>query len=80
MTAFPGNLQERSISERSTVSGRTSSRNRPSTSRGSQCSRAARNARSPGENRGRVAPSCRCRTDLVSQHQDLRVLVPVTHR
>jgi hypothetical protein len=48
--------------QRSTVSGRTSRRNRPSTSLGSRCSRAARNARSPGQNRGRVLPSCRSRT------------------
>jgi hypothetical protein len=48
----------RSRCQRSTVSGRTSSRNRLSTSRGRACSRAARNARSPGQNRGRVVPSC----------------------
>ena len=52
----------RSRCQRSTVSGRISSRNRPSTSRGSRCSRAARNARSAGQNRGRVLPSCRSRT------------------
>ena len=52
----------RSRCQRCTVSGRTSNRNRPSTSRGSRCSRAARNARSARENRGRALPSCRSRT------------------
>jgi len=42
--------------------GWTSGWNRPSMCRGSRCSRAARNARSAGENRGRVLPSCRSRT------------------
>jgi hypothetical protein len=52
----------RSRCQRSTVSGRISSRNLPSMSRGSRCSRAARNARSTGENRGRALPSCRSST------------------
>jgi len=38
----------RSRCQRSTVSGRTSNRNRPSTSLGRRCSRAARNAGHPG--------------------------------
>ena len=38
--------------------------NRPSTSRGSQCSSAARNARSAGENRGRIVPCGARKYDL----------------
>ena len=52
----------RSRCQHSTVSGRTSSRNRPSTSLGRRCSRAAKNARSLGRSRGRVVPSCRSST------------------
>jgi hypothetical protein len=52
----------RSWCRRRTVSGRTSSRSRPSTSRDSRCSRAASSARSAGANRGLLSRSCRSRT------------------
>ena len=42
---------------------------------GSQCSKAARNARSHRENLGPGLPLEDC--DLVTQHQDLHILVPV---
>jgi hypothetical protein len=52
----------RSRCQRSTVSGRTSNRTPRNASTGSQCSKAAKNARSPGANRPRWLPSCRCST------------------
>jgi len=52
----------RSRCQRSTVSGRTRSRTRRSTSRGSRCSSAARNARSLASNRTFSVLSCRSST------------------
>lgn len=48
--------------QRRTVSGRTSSRTWPSTSRGNECSRAASHARSAHVNRTRSPCNCRSRT------------------
>ncbi len=47
----------RSRCQHNTVSGRTTNRIRRSTSGGSRCSNAARNARSPGANRTLSLPS-----------------------
>lgn len=52
----------RSRCQRSTVSGRTTSRILRSTSEGRRCSNAARNERSPGENRTLSPPSWRSST------------------
>jgi hypothetical protein len=71
----------RSRCQRSTVPGWTSRRNRPSTSVGSQRSKAARNVLSLGRNRGRVLAKLPLQDhDLVAQGQDLDDLVAVAHR
>jgi hypothetical protein len=61
-TGARGGGASRSPCQRSTASGRISSRPRRSTVRGSPCSRAARNARSVASNRTFSVPSCRCST------------------
>ena len=52
----------RSRCQRSTVSGRTSSRNRPSTSRREAVQQGGQERPVAGQNRGRVVPSCRSST------------------
>ena len=66
--------------QRSTVSGRTTKCSPLSTSLGSRCSSAASDARSPGVNRTLSGPLPLQDRELVTQREDLRVLVPVAHR
>ena len=66
----------RSRCQRSTVSGRTSSRRLRSTSRGRRCSRAASQARSARVNRTLLPCSCRSRTVIWCRVPGSRRLYP----